>query len=661
MSSTIWEQMLRRKPLEPPSESQLKRTLNAVDLVLYGVGSSVGAGIYCLVGIGAKMAGPGITISFACCGLACVFTSLAYAEFAARIPVTGSAYVYAYTTFGEVWGWLVGWNLTLGYGFAASVVARSWAEYMAVWLTSVAQRFAWVTVEANLVYLTKFPVAGTYTCSPLSVVIVALSTWILKNGAKESSKFNNAMTCFNIGVLLIVLCTGIPVVSIDNLTPFFPTGIPGVAAGAGLVFFAFIGFDMVACMSEEVINPGRNMPIGIVGSLIVSAAIYLSISLVVVGMAPIALLGGEVPITNALLANGCCSHEQQLALDAASVCLYNACVAENPIQLFSSRLVGAGAIFALTSATFVGLMGQPRIFYSMAKDGLLFSIFGEVDPETHVPTAGILITGLMCGTLACFVDLQVLATVISLGTLLVFSFVDAAVIILRLRPWHEHVQLSERAFVLQTPAMSRQSSSVDSSLALVGRSMSNLFSSTKWALLFRSKSVRDNGSKPTVLVICFAVSTLLVSVGVRDSWPKFMAVFFTILSLTCGIVLTLLPHSDPPETFKCPWVPVVPLLGMGANLFMAGALPNMSWMLSMSWMFVGLALYLLYGIHHSTLREQEDSCYSEEGRPMIISSSAHYNAIPCGARLIPPMPLNAEFVEHEAPLIPSMPLNTEER
>ena len=624
--------MLRRKPLEPPSESQLKRTLNAVDLVLYGVGSSVGAGIYCLVGIGAKIAGPGITVSFLSCGLACVFTSLAYAEFAARIPVTGSAYVYAYTTFGEVWGWLVGWNLTLGYGFAASVVARSWAEYLAKWMVSVAQNFAWSETEANLVYLTKFPVFGSYTCSPLSVVIVALSTWILKNGAKESSKFNNAMTCFNIGVLLIVLLSGIPVVSMENLTPFFPSGVEGVASGAGLVFFAFIGFDMVACMSEEVVNPGRNMPIGIVGSLVVSAGIYVAISLVVVGMTPIELLGGEVPIMNALVANGCCTHDQQLAEDALAVCLNTACHAINPIQLYSSRIVSAGAIFALTSATFVGLMGQPRIFYSMAKDGLLFSIFGEVDPETYVPTAGIIITGIICGALACFVDLQILANVISLGTLLVFSFVDAAVIILRLRPWHQHLQLSERAFVLRTPEMSRH----NSRNSVISEHTETLHSPKNWTQFFRSKAVRDNGSKPTLFVTCFAFSTLLMSFGVRESWHPAVNLFFCILLVIFGIALSLLPHSDPPESFKCPWVPLVPLLGMGANLFMAGALPNDSWFLSMTWMLMGLALYLFYGMHHSTLREQEESCSTDEGRPLIVSSSAHYNAIPSGAHIYPP-------------------------
>lgn len=273
-TSTIWKKMIRRKPLEPPAESQLKRTLNSVDLILYGVGSSVGAGIYCLVGIGADIAGPAITVSFFCCGLSCILTALPYAEFAARIPVTGSAYVYAYTTFGEVWGWLVGWNLTLGYLFAASVVARSWGEYLAASLIALAQQYSnSSSLEEKLVYLTKFPIFG-YTCSPLSVLIIAFSTWILKRGAKESTNFNNVMTCFNIGVLVVVILAGMPYVRLDNLEPFFPTGVAGVSRGAGLVFFAFIGFDMVASLSEEVVDPERNMPIGIVGSLVSETRVH---------------------------------------------------------------------------------------------------------------------------------------------------------------------------------------------------------------------------------------------------------------------------------------------------------------------------------------------------------------------------------------------------
>lgn len=623
--ASFWKQMLRRKPLEPPRESQLKRTLTAVDLVLYGVGSSVGAGIYCLVGIGAGLAGPAISVSFLCCGMACIFTSLAYAEFAARIPVTGSAYVYAYTTFGEVWGWLVGWNLTLGYCFSASVVARSWGEYVAVFLTSLAQRFEWIAFESSIVYLTKFPVYGDYTCSPLSTVIVALSTHILKSGAKESSKFNNMMTCFNIGVLLVVMLAGLPVLSLDNLDPFFPTGTSGVARGAGLVFFAFIGFDMVACLSEEVVDPGRNMPIGIVGSLIISAAIYVSISLVVVGMAPIPLLGGDVPITNALLANACCSHEQQLDPNAAEVCLHNACSPVlHPVMMFCSRAVSAGAIFALTSACFVGLMGQPRIFYSMAKDGLLFPIFGEVNPETHVPTAGILITGIMGAVLACFVDLQVLANVISLGTLLVFTFVDAAVIILRLRPALEHMNLSDRAFVLRTPPMSRHNSAT----GLASRT-----AATTQGCHPSTTTVRSNGSKPSIYVSLFAASTLMLAFGVRDSWSQPILVAFGLVALIATIALMRLPQSAPPSTFNCPLVPIIPLLGMGANLFMAGALPSSSWALSMGWLFLGLLVYLLYGMSHSTLGKEE----MEEGQPLLFGGSAHYNAIPSGATLIAPM------------------------
>mmetsp|Transcript_22883 Transcript_22883/g.32011 ORF Transcript_22883/g.32011 Transcript_22883/m.32011 type:complete len:376 (-) Transcript_22883:71-1198(-) len=366
--------MSRRKPLseamssEEDSRKGLKRSLSAFDLILYGVGSSVGAGIYCLVGIGAELAGPGIAISFLTCGMACIFTSLAYAEFAARIPVTGSAYIYAYVSFGEFYGWIVGWFLTLGYGFTASVVARSWAEYLA---NFIHDGIVYAT-DGNddsevylgfLEYLTRFPipfVAEGYTCSPLSVVIISLCTYINVAGAEESSRFNNAMTVLNISVLAFVIVAGFgtQTVNVDNLDPFFPHGIAGVSQGAGLVFFAFIGFDMVACLSEEVIRPEVNMPIGIVGSLLICTGIYVTISLVVVGMAPVELLGVDVPITNALFANACCTHNQQLLDNASEQCLNSICSPVlHSILLYGGRFVSFGAIFGLTSGTFTSLMG----------------------------------------------------------------------------------------------------------------------------------------------------------------------------------------------------------------------------------------------------------------------------------------------------------------
>jgi len=265
-------------------------------------------------------------------------------------------------------------------------------------------------------------------------------------------------------------------------------------------------------------------------------------------------------------------------------------------------------------------MGQPRIFYSMAKDGLLFPIFGYVNPETHVPTAGILITGVVVATLACLVDLEALANVISLGTLLVFTFVDAAVIILRLRPRLQPCSLSDRAFVFQTPQVSRLGPATPRQLTRRIRPL--------WPT-----SARENGSKPIILLITFAISTLLLAISVRDEWHVGLRCGFGITSVIISSILMALPHSDPPDTFNCPCVPLVPLLGMAANVFMAGSLPNSSWLLAMLWLLVGLTLYLVYGMRNSTLGKE---ALDEEGQPLVVPSSAHYNAIPSGATLWQP-------------------------
>jgi len=220
-----------------------------------------------------------------------------------------------------------------------------------------------------------------------------------------------------------------------------------VGRAAGLVFFSYLGFDMVSCLSEEVINPEKNMPIGIVGSLISSTVIYCTVSLVVVGMVPIALLGEDTPVVNCLLANACCTHAEQIddvmthggGGDGVFDCL--ACdmapslsSSSQLLLLVGSKIVSFGAIFGLTTATFACLMGQPRIFYSMAQDGLLFAIYGQIDNETGVPTAGTILTGITTAFVACFIDLESLANTISLGTLMVFTFVNAGIIVLRLTP-----------------------------------------------------------------------------------------------------------------------------------------------------------------------------------------------------------------------------------
>ena len=628
LGSYSLEALTRRRPLTPRQsfvssdeqeqtantkndEAKLKRSLKLLDIIFYGVGCSVGAGIYSLVGIGAMLAGPAITISFAICGVACCFTSLAYAEFAARVPLAGSAYTFTYVTFGELCGWLVGWNLTLGYGVSASVVARSWAEYL---MGSIqALPFA---KHLDLSWLTKFPVSLGASgiiiqCCPLAMLIVLICTLVLIAGVKESTRFNTVMTILNLTVLAFVLLAGVGSgsMNIGNLLPIFPHGIEGMARGAGLVFFSYLGFDMTACLSEEVENPQRNMPRGIVGSLLVSMSIYIAVSLVIVGIAPVNLLGADVPIVNALLANGCCTHDEQLGELAQNECLSYACSPVlHPILYHGSLIISVGAIFGLTTATFACLLGQPRIFYSMAQDGLLFKIYAKVNRDTGVPTVGTILTGVFTAIIACVFDLESLANVISLGTLQVFTFVNAGVILLRTRPEpteEDQRQQQEFSPYIQPPEASPLVSKPDT--AAIARSL-GLIKTTSREI---QKSLREteprlvvsgNGAKPMWYAAIFTVSATLASIAFSSKWSTWSLSLLLLCMLVAGALLFTLPQSPPPDTFSCPFVPAVPLLGILSNSYMMGSMPVETWGLISIWLLIGLLFYFGYGIHFSELR-----------------------------------------------------------
>ncbi|KAI2511222.1 amino acid/polyamine antiporter [Fragilaria crotonensis] len=622
----------------PQHNNKLHRHLTLTDIIFYGVGCSVGAGIYSLVGIGVSLAGPSIALSFLLCGGSCIFTSLSYAEFAARVPLAGSAYTFTYVSFGELCAWLVGWNLTLGYAVSAAVVARSWADYV----MGFVQGFLVDNNDDNTNYnnhsstqwLTKLRIpmvfGDDYTCCPLSMVIIGFCTLVLVTGVKESSRFQTAMTVLNLSVLGFVLLAGLGTgtVRAENLFPIFPHGIAGMARGAGLVFFAYLGFDMVACLSEEVKNPERNMPIGIIGSLVVSMSIYVSVALVVVGMAPAILLGQDIPVTNALLANACCSPSQQLQQDAVTTCLsYATCdPILLPILFVGSRIISFGAIFGLTTATFSCLMGQPRIFYSMAQDGLLFKIYARVHPRTGVPTIGTILTGIFTALVACFFDLESLANAISLGTLQVFTFVNAGVILLRMRPLttiSDNTTASSPYAKETTPLLGEPKSPIvrDPRAAAVVRSLGLIKKSsrdirTSLGLRGSYYNVHDNGAKPVWLVVIFTASSILASVGLSNSWYSYnnnnstwhiiIMIIVVLLLPISAIMLVTLPRSSPPETFACPLVPVIPLLGILCNSYMMGSMPSTTWLVISAWLMAGLLFYGIYGIHHSELRQCVD-------------------------------------------------------
>ncbi len=599
----VWYAVTRRKTLHAAqsssssssssSSTQLKRTFTAIDLILYGVGSSVGAGIFVLVGLGAQIAGPSIGLSFAFTGAACMFTSLAYAEFASHIPVAGSAFTYVYVAFGELAAWMVGWNLLLGYGFTASVCSRAWADYTGNFLQQLFTQQTWITT-----YLTEWHIFdSSYACSPLSAVIIAISTAVILQGAEESSKFNNGITILNIANLLLVVVSGLvsQSIQIDNWEPFAPQGLSGIVQGAGLVFFAYIGFDMVASLSEEVIHPERNMPIGIVGSLIVSTCLYVVVAMAVVGMAPIALLGTQVPIIHALMANACCTHTEQLLPEAATVCLMSTC----PHWLNTvARIVSGGAIAGLIASSFTSLMGTPRILMRMSLDGLWFPLFAQINPVTQVPSAGIWATGIATGILACFAPLGGLANLISLGTLMVFTFVDAGVILLRLRTIAE---TEARAIVSKADRSDRM------------------------------RHFHVLHQRVAVLLLVCTVAVVFASILWTHTSHMFLVYGFLAVAATAAALIRWLPRSWTLVTptgghtaFSCPWVPAIPLGGLVCNAAMMGSLPLSSWLFALVWLSLGTAIYFLYGIHHSALAQNKVG----EEAPLLVNRGESHTSLP---------------------------------
>jgi amino acid transporter len=344
--------------------------------------------------------------------------------------------------------------------------------------------------------------------------------------------------------------------------------------------------------------------LGIIGSLVVSMSVYVAVAVVVVGMAPVSLLGEDVPIINALLANACCTHSDHLSLDATEVCLsYTTCdPILNEVLYLGSRVVSFGAIFGLMSSTFACLMGQPRIFYSMAQDGLLFKIYARVHPTTGVPTIGTIMTGFFTAIIACLFDLQSLANAISLGTLQVFTFVNAGVILLRMRPTVE-LTSEEASPLLMEPkspiARDPKAAAVVRSLGLIKTTPSEMH-----ALMSKRNrfNVHDNGSKPVLLVVVFTTCATLASVAISEGWHALFTIACAICTVISAVLLFSLPKSAPPETFTCPMVPAIPLLGILCNCYMMGSMPTTTWSVIFAWLFAGVLFYFGYGIHHSELK-----------------------------------------------------------
>ena len=420
--------LFTRKPLallmqeaSTEGEHSLKRSLTAMNLTLLGIGAIIGAGIFVLTGTAAAQhAGPAITLSFIFAGLGCVFAGLCYAEFASMIPIAGSAYTYGYATLGELLAWIIGWDLILEYLFAASTVAVGWSGYFVQMLRIAGIELPHALTNAPLVAEgMSFHATGAIINLPAVLLVLAL-TGLLVLGIRESARLNNFIVYLKVSIVLLVIGFGAFYVDTANWVPFIPeqltdpaTGIPlagkfgwsGIFAGAGVIFFAYIGFDAVSTAAQEAKNPQRDLPIGILASLTICTILYILMALVMTGLVPFAQLDVAEPVFVAL----------------------NAAPALNWLKVLAT----VGAVAGLASVVLVMLMAQPRVFYAMSRDGLLPPVFGKVHPKYKTPWLATLITGFTAATFAGLFPIGILGHLVSIGTLFAFVIVCAGILVLR--------------------------------------------------------------------------------------------------------------------------------------------------------------------------------------------------------------------------------------
>ncbi len=413
---------------EMEGENRLRRVLGPIQLSSLGIGAIIGTGIFVLTGVAAHdKTGPALMLSFVVAGLACIFAALCYAEFASMVPVAGSAYTYAYATLGELFAWIVGWDLILEYAVASATVAHGWSHYFQdlIGIFGLTLPFAITNAPIDFDPATGVLSSTGKVMDLPALVIAAIITIILVKGIKESASFNAAMVAIKVVVVLIVIAVGVTYVDPRNWHPFSPYGLTGVAfmgktilgqtgkggeplgmlAGAATIFFAYIGFDSVSTHAEEARNPRRDVPIGIISSLILCTVLYISVSAVLTGMVPYDKINIDAPVSNAFAQVG---------------------------LTWAQFVISLGALTGITSVLLVMMLSQPRVFLAMARDRLIpESFFGAIHEKFRTPWKSTILTGFFVAIMASFLPLRILAELVNIGTLLAFIMVCAAVLIMR--------------------------------------------------------------------------------------------------------------------------------------------------------------------------------------------------------------------------------------
>uniref|UniRef100_A0A8C9ZBK5 Solute carrier family 7 member 1 n=1 Tax=Sander lucioperca TaxID=283035 RepID=A0A8C9ZBK5_SANLU len=603
------KQLLRVKVVDCNTEdSRLSRCLNTFDLVALGVGSTLGAGVYVLAGaVARENSGPAIVLSFLIAALASVLAGLCYAEFGARVPKTGSAYLYSYVTVGELWAFITGWNLILSYIIGTSSVARAWSATFDELVGKRIEQFCREYMSMNAPgVLAKYP-------DMFAVVIIITLTGLLAFGVKESAMVNKVFTCINVLVLLFMVVSGLVKGTLKNwqLDPeeilhapqydiftiltcilgeggFMPFGFTGVLSGAATCFYAFVGFDCIATTGEEVKNPQRAIPIGIVSSLLICFVAYFGVSAALTLMMPYYLLDNNSPLP----------------------------VAFNYVGWGGAKYaVAVGSLCALSTSLLGSMFPLPRIIFAMARDGLLFSFLAHIS-ERKSPITSTVAAGVMSAIMAFLFDLKDLVDLMSIGTLLAYTLVAACVLVLRSVGGHKY-RLSPGTLVwgsrvileLVQLKMGNTHDDVDLGDGISVPSM-GILPGVEERFSFKNLLFPNNPEPSTLSG--FAVNTCASLMGTLILVFSIMAVqggaaVWNIIALSVIFMVCLLltiiiwrqPESKTKLSFKVPLLPFIPVISMFVNVFLMMQLDRGTWIRFAVWMAIGFVIYFGYGIHHS--------------------------------------------------------------
>ncbi|KAF3796139.1 Cationic amino acid transporter 2 [Nymphaea thermarum] len=569
-----------------------------------GVGSTIGAGVYVLVGtVAREHSGPALTISFLIAGIAAALSAFCYAELASRCPSAGSAYHYSYICVGEGIAWLIGWALILEYTIGGAAVARGISPNLTLLFGG----------EGSLpVFLARHHLPGVdIVVDPCAAILVFIVTGLLCMGIKESSFVQATVTSANVCVMIFVIIVG-SIIAFQNGWPgyalpsgYFPFGVNGMLAGSATVFFAYIGFDSVASTAEEVKNPQRDLPLGIGIALSISCILYMLVSSVIVGMVPFYEMDPDTPISSAFASHG--------------------------IQ-WAMYVITAGATTALCSTLMGSILPQPRILMAMARDGLLPSFFSDVNRRTQVPVKGTIVTGIVAASLAFCMDVSQLAGMVSVGTLLAFTMVAVSILILRYVPPDEvplPASLQEAIDSVSLKYASQHANGEDPEDPGCGckdaqqTAKTHESQSTDGSLAYPLIEKYQPEGKPddkkrrkiaavSIAFVCTGV-LLLTSGASFESLPgllRLSACLAGAVLLSCGlVVLSWTGQDDGRHTFGytggfiCPFVPLLPICCILINAYLLINLGGGTWLRVSVWLSIGIIVYLFYGNGHSSLSD----------------------------------------------------------